>query len=240
MDMDSTFTPMVKYLENLNSDKIIVEKLENIGPRLLWSHSRFVHSINNNGFFLTDGDIDLSETSNMVFDELVRISLKYKYFKKVGCALRIDNLPIYLNKSRDIIDSEIDNWSEYRSIAQNAVLAPIDTTLAFYPSYTQDFYHWPAVRLSGKNSIMHKPWYVDYENLTPEEAYYIEKARGWGGFGTSAERGKRPEDNDFTKTLLYRYSRAIKFILLISPKFGSLLITKLINSRNLDSVIKTA
>jgi thiol-disulfide isomerase/thioredoxin len=87
--MDSTFTPMVKYLENLNSDKIIVEKLENIGPRLLWSHSRFIHSINNNGFFLTDGDIDLSETSNMVFDELVKISLKYKQYKNKPMVIQI-------------------------------------------------------------------------------------------------------------------------------------------------------
>jgi hypothetical protein len=181
MDMDSTYPPMVEYLDSLNSNKVILERLENIGPRLLWNDSKFINSVYRNGFFLTDGDIDFTETSNLVFDELVRISSKYKHFRKVGCALRIDNLPINLEKSKSIIDSESDNWSKYRMIERDISLAPIDTTLAFYPRYTKDFYHWPALRLSGEYSIIHKPWYVDYNNMSTEESYYIENAKGWGG-----------------------------------------------------------
>jgi hypothetical protein len=167
----------------------------------------------------------------------VKVSLKYSGFRKVGCALRIDNLPVNLKKSEAIIASEIDNWSKSRFIARNTALAPIDTTLAFYPKFTEDFYHWPAIRLSGEFSIMHRPWYVDYENLSTEESYYIDTAEGWGGFGTSSERGRRPEDVNFKDTLLYKFRFFTNFALWISPKYGSMLITKFINLRNSNSLI---
>jgi len=236
-DMDSKFPPMLEYLTSLKNEKVRVEKVKNIGPRLLWQNSRFIELIKSGGFFLTDGDIELTETSTKVFEELVRVSFKYSGFRKVGCALRIDNLPVNLKKSEAIIASEIDNWSKSRFIAKNTSLAPIDTTLAFYPRYTKNFYHWPAIRLSGEYSVMHRPWYVDYENLSAEESYYIETAEGWGGFGTSSERGKRPEDVNFNDTLLYKFRLFVKLSLWISPKYASLLITKFINSRNNDSLI---
>jgi hypothetical protein len=237
MDMNSTFPPMIEYLEGIQSAKVIVEHLENIGPRQLWIDNRFIKAVSEKGFFLTDGDIDLSETSELVFEELLRVSAKYKYFRKIGCALRIDNLPINLEKSELIKESESDNWLQYRKISKDIFLAPIDTTLAFYSKYTKDFYHWPAIRVSGNCSVMHKPWYVDYERLTLEETFYIETAKGWGGVGTSAERGKREEDVNSSDTLLYRYSFLIRFLLFITPKFGSFVISKFVNSRNPDSAI---
>ena len=237
MDMDSTYPPMLEYIKSLSSEKIIVNRLENIGPRLLWNNKEFISAVNGGGFFLTDGDIDLSETSYEVFHQLVKVSQKYPGFRKVGCALRIDNLPTLLEKSNLIIESEIDNWSKYRFITKNVALAPVDTTIAFYPKYEKKFYHWPAIRLCGEYSVMHKPWYADYDNLNDEELFYIKTAKWAGGFGTSAERGRKAGDTNFSDTLLFKFQLIIKFVLFVSPKVGSEIITKIINSRNSDSKV---
>jgi hypothetical protein len=237
MDMGSEYSIMKDYLDSLSNQKIYVHRLKNIGPRQLWSSDVFRSCVGDRGFFLTDGDIDFSESHPDVLQKLISTSEKYKYFKKVGCALALNKLPDKLDKSRLIFESEGDNWSKYRLIDRDTYLAPIDTTIAYYPRYTNDFFHWPAIRVAGEYSVIHTPWHVDYANLNEEEKFYIDSAKGWGGFGTSSERGTRDEDLDFRKTKLYLFRVIVKSILKLQPKIGSMVISKLIRMNNHDSKI---
>jgi hypothetical protein len=238
MDMGSEYPLMKEYLENISNPKVQVFKLNNIGPRNLWTSEVFRSYVEGDGFFLTDGDIDFSNTNPHVLQELISVSARYKYFKKVGCALSLKNLPKDLAKSKLIWESECDNWSNYRKIDRNIYLAPIDTTIAFYPKYSNEFFHWPAIRLAGEFSVIHWPWYVDYNNLSEEDQFYINNAKGWGGFGTSSERGSRPEDINFKETKLYKFRILIKLILQINPGIGSMIISKVVNLNNSNSKIE--
>jgi hypothetical protein len=238
MDMGSEYPEMREYLRSLCDPRISISFLDNLGPRKLWISDEFRNCVGKIGFFLTDGDIDFSETETLVLQELVRVSKKYRFIRKVGCALRISDLPIDLDKSNLIFQSEFDNWSEYRLIEENMHLAPIDTTIAFYPKYSYDFHHWPSIRISGNFAVRHTPWYIDYANLNDEEEFYIQNAKGWGGFGTSSERGVRSDDKNFQDSRLFKYSRIIIWFLKNCPFLGSWAITRLINLTNNESRIK--
>jgi hypothetical protein len=234
-DMASTYPPLLDFYDS--SSNFTLVRLDNLGPRLLWKDIVFKDLASRGSFFLTDGDLDFSDTDPNVFKQLFEVSSKYPGFRKVGSALRIDDLPKRLNKSQRIIESELDNWGNYRSFEKNKYLAPIDTTFAYYPKYTDDFYHWPAIRLAGKYSVRHIPWYVDYDNLDIENRYYIENAKTWGTHGTSSERGKRENDLDPKSSKLFKYSFFIKIMLILAPRIGSRIINILVSVSNLESKI---
>ena len=235
-DMQSEYPPLLELYNSVSGINII--RLENIGPRLLWHSVEFKRIALRGPFFLTDGDIDFSKTSPRVFEELINTSRRFPGFRKIGSALRIDDLPVNLTKTSNIIDSESDNWRDYRKLGRQIYMAPIDTTFAYYPKYTDDFYHWPALRVAGKYSVRHMPWYVDYENLDSESLFYIDHAKIWGTHGTSSERGRREVDIDPRKTRIYKYSLLIRTVLWLFPKTGSMAFQFLIDKFNIDSKIK--
>lgn len=99
---------------------------------------------------------------------------KYPKALKVGFSICIDDLPdCYINKE------QVQKWESQfwkKEIEPNIFKAPIDTTFAVYKPYfkgeiidTQHLY----LRTGFPYSVKHLPWYIDNNNLSEEEKYYI-------------------------------------------------------------------
>jgi hypothetical protein len=240
MDMNSQYAPLIEYLILIgNNPRVTVHNLENLGPRRLWVNDTFKNIAGfPNGFFLSDGDIDYSDTSIEIFDFFIKLSKEFPGIRKIGSALRMDDLPRNSLKSKNISDGELTNWDSRRFIDRTLFLAPADTQFAYYPRYTEIFYLWPAIRVAGPYQIRHMPWYYNNEKMSEEEKFYVESAIGWGGHtGTSHERGIMPGDTDPESLLTIRFYKLIRALLLITPKYGSYFIAKIIKLRNKGSYL---
>ena len=237
MDMHSEYAPLVKYLKSLeNNSRVTVNYLENLGPRKVWLNKEFERiAKSSNGFFLSDGDIDYSDTSIEIFDYFIKLSKEFPGMRKIGSALRLDDLPSNSLKSKNISDGELSNWDSRRFIDRNLFLAPADTQFAYYPRYTELFYMWPAIRVAGEYQIRHVPWYYNNENMNEEEKYYAQTAVMAGQAGTSHERGVVPGDVDPESLFTIRFYRVIRALLLTTPNLGSRILALIIKFRNKDS-----
>ncbi len=235
-DMQSTYPPLVEYLSKIPSDRVHVFRLPNLGPRGLWINSHFINAVQNSGFFLTDGDLDYSKTDNRCCEELLSYSKKYPGMRKIGSALRIDDLDTTIDKQRNVQLSESDNWNTLRKLSAEAYFAPTDTQLAFYPRYTENFYFWPSLRISGKCQVRHAPWYENPDARSPEEIFYMDHARWWGVGGiTSHEKAEAIGKKDKESLRVLRYAWLILTILRMFPKFGSWGLKVAINRANRSS-----
>ena len=239
MDMDSEYGPLKDYLELIrNHPRVTVHYLENLGPRKLWVNDVFMSvTQSKNGFFLSDGDIDYSDTSIAIFDYFKALSREFPGMKKIGSALRLNDLPKNTMKSKKISESELSNWDCRRFIDRILFLAPTDTTFAFYPRYTKLFYLWPAIRVAGVYQVRHMPSYYDNEKMTEEEKFYVQTAENWGNAGISNERGILAGDVDPENLITIKYHKFIRAILLLCPQLASRFLSLVIKLRNKDSYL---
>lgn len=239
MDMHSEYPPLVEYLQSLeNTPSVTVHFLENLGPRKLWINKVFKSiTESSNGFFLSDGDIDYSDTSIEIFDYFIKLSKEFPGMRKIGSALRLNDLPGNSLKSKNISDGELTMWDSRRFIDRHLFFAPADTPFAYYPRYTELFYLWPAIRVAGEYQIRHAPWYYSNEKMNEEETYYAQTAVMAGQAGTSHERGVVPGDVDPESVLTIKFYKVIRALLLTTPNLGSRILALIIRFRNKDSFL---
>ena len=240
-DMQSTYPPMVEYLNTLKlQGDLEIWNCANIGPRGLFFDTRFRSYVEskNVGFFLSDGDLDFSETSHSLLSELVLISRRFPGFRKVGAALRLDDLPmtpeLLARKSQVIFSGEKRNFFKSREMFPGVFLAPIDTTIAYYPELTTKYYFWPSIRLGGVHAVRHSPWYEDDQKLTEEQSFYLASQRR----DISTMGGRQLfESTGSERLLVERISPLIKLVLRIFPRLGSRAIGYVIERTNKNSFL---
>ena len=92
--------------------------------------------------------------------------------KKVGTALRIDNLPDSYGDVDTVRKWESQFWEH--PVAPGVFAAPIDTTFALYPSRGEFSNEACNLRLGHPYVAEHTPWYADETALSAEERYYRE------------------------------------------------------------------
>ena len=171
IDNKSTYPPLLEYYKKIPYKVFLLE--QNLGYLALWKSS--IHKKFKNQYFVyTDSDVvPIDECPNNFIQYFYELMQIYPRASKIGCALRIDDLPnCYKNKNK-VIEWETKFWN--REIKKDIYRAPIDTTFALYrpnakgPAYNHDF----MLRIGGLYQAKHLPWYNDDQNLTEEEQYYI-------------------------------------------------------------------
>jgi hypothetical protein len=180
LDNLSTFPPLLSYYESCPHDVIRLEK--NFGEKALWK-SGFIKKINSSFFAYTDPDVEIiDECPDDFLDHFRNILIERKLAHKVGFSLKIDDLPNHYPLSEQVYQWEKNFYTEL--VADNLYRAPIDTTFALYRprcdrlirSRSAEIY-----RVGIPYQLRHLPWYVNPENLSEEEQYYIDtcKINGW-------------------------------------------------------------
>ena len=163
---------MISFLET--QSVVSIRLNENLGPRALITYRRYFDALP--GYFcLSDPDLIFNpDMPHSFVEDLLALSERSK-FGKVGLALRIDDadkmrgttLKIF-GTSYNIIDWEKQYW--VRRYQDNIIEAPvyvasIDTTFALYnKKYVtartgRGFYR--ALRVAGKYTARHDPWYKE-------------------------------------------------------------------------------
>lgn len=171
IDNCSDYAPLLAYLKECPYTVHHMDK--NYGHRVLWNSGKFNDVINNSLYVLTDPDIEFNkELPENFMEELYRILVEHPMVAKVGFALAIDDIPGGNALAESIKNESQEHWIRRINDNLEAYIANIDTTFALYrPGYImRDFYS--AIRVAGKFTSKHLPWYSLYE-YTEEDKQYI-------------------------------------------------------------------
>ncbi len=173
LDNQSTYPPLLDFYKATKHHVIFLEK--NYGFRALWK-SKLYKKFTGNYFVYTDSDLEIIDDCPENFLEIFRNKLTNdKMCSKVGFSLKIDDLPDHYNQKQTVIAWEKKFYSK-PSLDKKYYKAPIDTTLALYRPYSFKHIrseHSKIYRAAAPFQVKHLPWYIDDNNLSEENQYYI-------------------------------------------------------------------
>ncbi len=172
IDNNSSYQPLIDFYESSNYKVFRLKR--NIGFKALWKSNlwyKFLFSY----YCYTDSDLSLLKDCPEDFLENFYNQLKKdNKVHKVGFSLKIDDLPECYLKKQDVIEWESEYYAHENE--PNVYIAPIDTTFALYRPFSRRGKRDGTdkmLRIGFPYQCHHKPWYVDSNNLTEEESYYI-------------------------------------------------------------------
>lgn len=177
VDNNSTYKPLLAYFETLKS-KVTIHKLEdNIGHLSFWKCQTIFEKYSKGYYVVTDADIVPVTECPEYFLQTFRKLLDASYVQtKIGFSLKIDDIPI-TNPNKE----KIEQWeSKYWKVETepNVFKAEIDTTFALYrPNYSYKLNNFTkAKRTEFPIQARHGGWYIDINDLTEEQEYYLKTA----------------------------------------------------------------
>jgi hypothetical protein len=169
LDNASNYPPLLAWYQALPAGVNVLLLPDNHGPYVLWQQG--VHRVLQTPFVLTDSDVvPASFCPGNLIGELLQQLQRFPDAKKVGPALRIDNLPDHYGEVDTVRKWESQFWEH--PVAPGVFAAPIDTTFALY-SPQAEFSNEPCnLRLGHPYIVEHTPWYVDEAAPGDEELHY--------------------------------------------------------------------
>lgn len=173
IDNNSTYPPLLDYYLQCKYPVFMLHK--NIGHLAVWKTGLY-KLFRNSYFAYTDSDVVLHpDCPDNFMEKFIALLKKYPKTLKAGFSICINDLPPCYKYQKKVQEWESQFWRE--EIEPNIFKAPIDTTFAVYKPFFKgelvDFDHC-YIRIGFPYSIQHLPWYIDSENLSEEEKYYIE------------------------------------------------------------------
>ena len=169
LDNASDYPPLLRYYEALPAGVHTMLLGENHGPYVFWQQG--VHKVIDTPYVLTDSDVvpDAGCPADLIAVLLAHLQ-RYPDARKVGPALRIDNLPDSYGEADTVRKWESQFWEH--PVAPGVFAAPIDTTFALYPAHGEFSNEACNLRLGHPYVAEHTPWYVDEAALSDEERHY--------------------------------------------------------------------
>jgi glycosyltransferase involved in cell wall biosynthesis len=172
LDNGSTYEPLLDWYRSI-SNKVDVRMGSNEGHLALWATG--LHKELGSHFVYTDSDIELNEDFPVRWKQIMMSVLnRNSEYKKVALALEIDDLPDHYRYKQQVLRNEGRWWLHER---ENMVyVADTDTTFALYKNFGDNCY--TSLRIAYYNMIAkHSTWYINLEDLSEEENYYIQNCK---------------------------------------------------------------
>jgi hypothetical protein len=177
IDNNSTYLPLLNYYETINRFVNIIKMKTNQGHRVFWKNKDLYELYGKGYYVITDSDIE--PEMNCPKDFLLyfkKILDKNKNVTKVGFSLNISDIP-----ESNKLKSKIIKWEKKFGDCQDEngnYVSVIDTTFALYRPINQFNinYFYEAVRTKSPYIAKHGGWYINYENLSEEQDYYLKTA----------------------------------------------------------------
>lgn len=177
LDNGSTYEPLLNWYNLIEQypypdATVKVERLgRNVGSRALWD-TGYINQFTRYPYIVyTDSDIQLNPNTPTKFIEHMWNVGKENGYEKVGLALDISDLPETPYGDR-IRNWEGKYWQE-EVVIPDVFKADVDTTFAVIsPCLPFDY---KALRIAGNFTAKHIPWYTDFNNLTEEERYVMDR-----------------------------------------------------------------
>lgn len=183
IDNLSTYEPLLAYYKSIeNKKQITIKRMqENHGHMVFFEQQELYNTYGKGFFILTDADILPNPQLPKIFlRTLLHLLLKYyDRVTKVGFALQIDDLPANYSAREKVIEWESQYWKN--EVTRDIYITEIDTTFALYkPNFKASLKHrldfYKGIRVAGDFTAKHGGWYMDYENLTEEQEFYVKCA----------------------------------------------------------------
>lgn len=181
IDNLSTYPPLLHYYKTIEPQVKIEYMKENWGHLVFFEKQEIYQKYGSTFVVISDADIvpNPNLPHNFMRTLINTLLDNYKKVLKVGFALRLDDIPCFYPNKEKVLQWEQQYWD--KKIAENLYEAHLDTTFALYKPnpkhYIQrksDFYN--AIRIGDDFTAQHGGWYIDYENLTEEQEFYIKNA----------------------------------------------------------------
>ena len=181
IDNASTYPPLLKYYKSLQG--VTVEYMDqNYGHMVFFEKKELQKKYGRGYYVVTDADIVPNEMLPADFmKQLLQILRKESHkVTKVGFALDITSIPDYYVHKTTVQNWESKFWTTKYAGQDNSYIAPLDTTFSLYKRgfinncTLLEFYS--AIRIAGNYTALHGGWYIDRNNLTAEQKYYINTA----------------------------------------------------------------
>ena len=177
IDNNSTYPPLLEYYENLESTIVIHRLKDNLGHLSFWKRADIFKQYSKGYYVVTDPDVVPIDVCPENFLEEFRKLLDKAYDRtKVGFSLKLADIPNTNPNKSKILEWESQFWKS--KIRPTAYKAEIDTTFALYrPYYNYNLKHFTkAWRTDYPLQARHGGWYIDIDNLTEEQEFYLKSA----------------------------------------------------------------
>lgn len=168
IDNNSTYPPLLEWYNQVKNDITIIKNSTNLGP---WSFFYSGHYINIDSEWYIYSDADLELNPDMPYNwQEIMMDYVLKHGRKASLALRMDDIPDHY-PFKDLVKGH-----------QNICWYPMDepdiykavTDMTFTMDQKIKGHRYESIRLGGNFMARHIPWYIDFNNISDEEKYYIE------------------------------------------------------------------
>ncbi len=185
VDNCSTYLPLLDYYKKISENQNITIEIqnENLGHLVFWRNRELYKKYSEGFFVITDADIVPNENLNNDYLKIMlNLLIKNYEFTKVGFALNIENIPDYYSLKQKVLNWESQYWNS--ETEKNCYNADIDTTFALYwPKVDRIVknthpYFFKAIRMGADFTAKHGGWYLDNENLSDEQLFYLNTSNG--------------------------------------------------------------
>lgn len=190
IDNASTYQPLLSFYEKCKYKVYLLGR--NVGFQALWQTPIFA-KFQTDFYIYTDPDILPSENCPLdTVNYFLQLLQKYPQADKVGFGLLINDLPSHYPLKDKVIKWESKFWEH--PLEPEVYQAPIDTTFALYKPNVKGGSELNAIRTGGNYVARHLDWYINPDNLSEEEKYYLEysnKSSSWTSELLGKERNIR-------------------------------------------------
>ena len=189
-DNNSTYEPMLEYLDEISKFERVVRYEENLGPRVYGEGKPFL-SILPEYFIVTDPDLIFNKNLPKNFiDKMIRIINLYGV-SKAGFAIDIEESKDKFFDYGQVKSWEQSYWQTQPRLYQEKdplYFAPIDTTFCLHKksaliseliSYPKGVTSTTALRIAGRFTCEHMGWWKK-QPLSEEELDYYNNSQIWG------------------------------------------------------------
>jgi len=178
-DMGSTYPPLIDYYRQNEGVRFSLLEHQNRGHKCFWTDSVIDLFKDYPWIAVTDSDIELNiDTPAGFIEKMIAIAQLYNK-DKAGLAIEYEDISNPFLKQ--IIEPiERNYWKkampiDWSNSKQGVIyIAPVDTS--FCVVRTDKPFQYDALRVPDEFTCRHIPWYVNFSELSEEEAYFLEHA----------------------------------------------------------------
>lgn len=177
LDNNSTYPPLLRYFESLENDIAIHRLNDNLGHLAFWKREAIFKQYSKGYYVVTDPDVvPIDKCPEDFLEEFRKLLDRAHDRTKVGFSLKLADIPDTNPNKSQILQWESQFWKS--KIRPSAYKAEIDTTFALYrPKYNYNLKHFTkAWRTDYPIQARHGGWYIDIDNLTEEQEFYLKTA----------------------------------------------------------------
>lgn len=188
-DNNSTYQPMIDYLNELSKTERVVRFDQNLGPRILAERQEFL-SVLPEYFIITDPDLIFNEKLPKKFISKMKRIIDTYGVSKAGFAIDIEETKDKFFNAHQVSIWEGAYWNNQIKAYEEVdyvYAAPIDTTFCLYKksrfieelkTNRTGITSTSAVRIGGRFTCEHMGWWKD-QPVSEEEMNFYNETQKW-------------------------------------------------------------